>query len=212
MQPRKEMIRMCSILIMLFLAFLAGCTARQDITLPKNLSESMTYKAFLKDTQVDNYTVIKQNIGDVSKKSFTWAHELMASEEKVKDMRFLMYSGFEVGMDGKSDNYWISGYSDSFERVYYLHVEDGIGTAYEVKKPVDYIFSSIDSTSKMKNPADMVSEAVSRGGECPDGVILEFNTSSTKSLIGCPGKWRYLDVTYMRLTGGSSGASIAIED
>jgi hypothetical protein len=212
MHSGKKTVRVCLILVVFITLFFACCTSRQDINLPKNLSESMTYKAFLKDTQVDNYTFIEQNVRDVSTKSFTWAHELMASEERVRDMRFLMYSGFNVGMDGKTDNYWISGYSDSLERVYYLHVEDGIGTVYEVNRPTEYIFSSIDSTSKMKNPADIVSEAVTRGGECPDGVILEINASSTKSLVGCPGKWRYLDITYMRLSGSSSAASIAVED
>jgi hypothetical protein len=211
MSSGKANIRICLIFAMLVLMFFSGCVARQDITLPKDLSESATCKAFIRDTQVDNYTFVAQEVRDVSQKTFTWAHELMASEEKVKDMKFLMYSGFNVGVDGKSDNYWISGYSDSFERVYYLHVENGKGTAYEIKKPTEYIYSNIDSTSKMKNALDIVSEAVSRGGECPSGVILEINASSSKSLIGCPGKWRYPDISFMRL-GGRSSASPNIED
>jgi len=207
MHSGKKDLQVCIILSIVVLAIFAGCANRQDIVLPKNLSSSLTYKAFIQDTQVDNYTVIPEKVSDVSPKTYIWAQELMASAEKVGDMKFLMYSGFNVGIDGKSDNYWISGFSDSMERVFYLHVENGVGTAYEVNKPTEFIYSSVDSTSKMKDPADLVSEAVSRGGECTGGVVLEVNASSTKALIGCTGKWRYIDISYMRLTGGDSVAT-----
>ena len=195
------------------IAFSACTGLNKTVDLPANLSETSVYKSFILDTEIDGYEYTENKVtAAIDKRTYIWAQELMASEEKVRDMRFLMYSGLDIGTDGKTDHYIIGGYSDSMERFYYLIVENGEGYVYEVKKPTEFIFSSIDSTSKLDDPADLIAEAVSRGGECPEGVIIELNASKTKAVVGCPGKWKYSDISFLRFSGGSASYSTSGDD
>lgn len=196
----------------LLIAF-SCCTAKKDISLPRDQSESITRKAFETDTEILGYAYEKEVVElPPGKRNIDWAITLLGDKAHVRDLRFLTYSGFEIGMDGKTDNYAISGYSDSIERVLYMFVNGEEGVLYEVKRPTDDIHSLFTSSSMITDQEVLVSQAVAKYGECPEGLIIEINSSKARATIGCPGRWKDSNVQYIKVAGKSPKKVVVEED